>query len=339
MNKSAKYAINGALLGAIVNSALNALRQNNNSENSEFDWESFFGAMLKGGAIGGVGGFVIGAIRDNEMSKTLLATGGTIGFINSILENYSDAEDWLPKKAHRIQQILYKEYEKCLSEYPSISGSQIRGTAIQNSDIDIQIRFNKKAGGIREIRETLEGFLKTKYEDDESVNVRSQEHSIGLLFEKGRIDIVPMREIENGQGDTYIYSQKNDSIKKTNAYKQFTHLTLTDKQKQIIRLLKGWKSNNDLRLPSTIIEHIIQRMFKDESVPRGLDKALLFSIEYLGNNIKSIRIVDPANTNNIISDSITENEKSTIQNFCNMMLNEIGYDERNILDFFHLSDS
>ena len=339
MNKTIKYAKNGALIIGIGNAILNAYNQlNNQDENSQFDWEECLKSFGKGALIGGAGGLAIGAVKDNEMTKILMATGGTAGFIKEVLNNYTDNDLSLPKKAQKIQKKIHNEFKEYLSEYPSINGSVVKGTAIQNSDIDIQVKFNRNADSIENIRNNIEDYFNESFYDRNLKKVRSQNHSIGLVFDlKGedkRIDIVPMREIENGKGDTYLYSTKNSSIKKTNTQKQISKLKFTEKQKHIIKLLKGWKIDNDLYFPSVLIEHLVKITFIGNSVPHDTDKALLFTIEFIANNITQIRIVDPANTNNIISDCLTNTEKEELQNFCFKMLNEIDKDKRNIIDYF-----
>lgn len=341
MNKAVKYTINGALIGGIGNAILNALKQIFKEEESKpFNWDETFNAFGRGALIGGASGLAFGAIRDSEMSKTLIAFGGTTGVIKEALNSYTDDNLTLPQKAKTIQKKLHNEFKEYLSEYPSINGSIIKGTAIQNSDIDIQLKFNKSADKIENIRNNVEDYLNEKFYDRNLVRVRSQNHSVGLVFniqgEEKRIDIVPMREIENGKGDTYLFSTNNNSIRKTNTQKQNCKLKFTEKQTQIIKLLKGWKLDNDLRFPSVLIEHIVKRAFVESSVPRGIDKGLLFVIEYIANNITAIRIVDPANTNNIISDCLSKTEKEQLQDFCFKMLEEISKDERNILDYFNI---
>ncbi|MBK8722299.1 MAG: hypothetical protein IPL95_08530 [Saprospiraceae bacterium] len=341
MNKTIKYATNGALIFGIGNALLNSFKQLNNQEKTNsFNWSELLRAFGKGALLGGAGGLAIGAIKDNDMTNILMATGGTAGFVKEALNNYTDNDLSLPKKAEKIQKKLYDEFNESLTEYPSINGSIIKGTAIQNSDIDIQLKFNKDADSIENIRNNVEYYLKDSFYDRNLIKVRSQNHSVGLVFdlkgEEKRIDIVPMREIENGKGDTYLYSTKNYSIKKTNTQKQISKLKFTEKQKQIIKLLKGWKIANDLNLPSVFIEHLVLRAFVNNSVPHGLDNALLFIIEYIANNITRIKIVDPGNTNNIISECLTIDEKEKLQNFCFSMLDEIVIDKKNIVDYFSI---
>lgn len=341
MNKTKKYAIDGAIIIGIGNAILNAIEQiNSDEENKPFNWSDLFIAFGKGVLLGGAGGLALGAMKDDEMTKTLMAVGGTTGFIKEALNNYTDDDVTLPQKAQRVQKKLHNEFSEYLSEYPSINGSIVKGTAIQNSDIDIQLKFNKSADKIENIRNIVEDYLNERFYDRNLVRVRSQNHSVGLVFnikgEERRIDIVPMREIENGKGDTYLYSINDNSIRKTNAQKQNSKLKFTEKQTQIIKLLKGWKLDNNLRFPSVLIEHIVKKVFLENSVPLAIDKALLFVIEYIANNITKMRIVDPANTNNIISDCLTYSEKEELQNFCFKMLDEIEKDEKNIIDYFTL---
>lgn len=340
MNKTIKYAVNGALIFGTINVLSSLVKQLNSCEEEKtIDWTKCFIALGRGVLIGSMGGFVIGTIRDNNMSKTLITVGGTVGFIKKSLEGYSDIDTTiLPQKIKNIQSKINNEFGEDLSEYPSVSGSSKKGIAINTSDVDVQVKFNRNTESIKNIRGLLESYLNESFYDRNLIKVRSQNYSIGLIYdikgEEKRIDIVPMREVGNGKGDTYLYSIKNDSIKKTNTKKQLEKLKLSEKQKHIIKLLKGWKVDNNLKFPSVFLEHIVNRAFKEKVVPYRIDKALFFLIEYIANNITQIKIVDPANTNNIISEVLSYNDKIYLKDFCNKMLNEIDKDERNIIDYF-----
>lgn len=339
MNKSIKYSINGALLGGTFNAILNALIQYSETNDDEFDWNNFLKSFATGALVGGATGFIVGAIRDNKMNNVLVYAGGAAGVLKQTLERHNAySNEYLLCKAQEIQANLDKEFGLYLSEYPLIQGSHEKGTAISDSDIDIHIKLNKNFGTIGEVRGYIEDYFKHEYKDAQLIRVRSQEWSIGLFFsingEEKRIDIVPMREVENGKGDTFIYSKKQDSIKKTNANRQRAVLTFTAKQKNIIKLLKGWKKENGLKISSTYIELLVKRAFNEIAIPRGIDKTLLVIIEYIANNITTLRIVDPANTNNVISENLTRIEKIEIQDFCIKMLDDIRKDNRNILDYF-----
>lgn len=344
MNKAIKYTINGALIFGTINALSSLVKQlNSNEEEKVIDWSKCFRGFGRGAFIGGAGGFVMGTIRDNNMTKMLITAGGTAGFIKKSLNIYSDTDTILPKKIKNIQYKINNEFGEYLSEYPSVNGSLKKGTAIHSSDVDIQVKFNRDTESIKNIRSEVESYLNKEFYDRNLIEVRSQNHSVGLIYDikgtKKRIDIVPMREVENGKGDAYIYSTKNNSIKKTNAKKQLGKLKLTEKQKQIIRLLKGWKIDNNLKFPSIFIEHVVNRAFKENYIPRTIDKALLFVIEYISNNITHIKIIDPANTNNIISETLSYSDKVYLRDFCYEMINDVNKDKRNIIDYFKHQNS
>lgn len=340
MNKSVKYAANGAMIFGVINGLINAFKQLNDDD-KPFDWVACLKAAGKGAAVGGLGGFAVGSLKDDEMADLLMVAGGASGLLTKALDNYMDDDTSLQTKAQEIQSIINNEFGTLLSEYPSIGGSIVKDTNINSSDIDIHVRFNKNSGKIDNMIDILEAFFREKFDDKQLSKVRRQNYSIGLVFningEEERIDIVPMREIENGKGDTYIYSTKGNGIRKTNAQIQRETLKFTEKEKRIIKLLKGWKVGNGLRFPSILIEYIVKRAFSEKNAPRGIDKTLFFVIEFIANNITSMRVVDPANSNNVISDSLSYDEKIEIQSFCREMLADVSKDQRNILDYFDIA--
>ncbi|MNS48158.1 hypothetical protein D3C72_807180 [compost metagenome] len=57
-------------------------------------------------------------------------------------------------------------------------------------------------------------------------------------------------------------------------------------------------------------------------------------IYFIARNIEFIRIVDAANSNNIISNTLTSDEKRSISCFCFKMLDDMRADKRNTIDYF-----
>lgn len=335
MNKSIKYAMNGALILGSLNIAIELVTKQRNNINSN----SLLKAFKKGFFVGSIGGFIIGSLKDIEMTESLSKAGGSTGFIKKVLNKYSkDNNSRLLNKARDIQKIINDSYADKLLEYPSIKGSTIEGTSTHTSDIDIQVKFRKKAGRIRDLKYDLEKYLFEKYEDIELRKIRTQNYSTGIIYDlkesEGRIDVVAMRECQNEKGDLYIHSSKNDNIKKTNP--QTSVLNINEKQKNIIKLLKGWKEDNKLNFPSILIKHIVYRAFFNKSIPNKIDKALFYVFNFITNNITRIKIIDPANSNNIISNTIDYNDKVYLRDFCRKILRDISYDERNIVDYFKL---
>jgi predicted nucleotidyltransferase len=343
MNKATKYTINLAIAGAVGNALLNIFSQRNKNTNTKIDWERVLIASGKGALWGGAAGLVIGALEDEKLDEALHVAGGTSAFLYQTLESYENYDTTLENKANKIQMLLYQKFKYLLVAPPKISGSKYRGTSIAGSDIDIQVKFKRNAGSIDEVRNLIEDFFTEKFEDARLIKVRSQPCSIGLLFrmygKECRIDIVPMRAVGNSKGDAFLCVKENsifrkDTITKTNSGLQSKSLKFTDKQRRIIKLLKGWKKLNDIELPSIYIELIVKRACDKITLPKGLLRSVLSVVEYIGNNVRTIRIIDPANSNNIISEYLTPNEKISIQKYCYKMIKDIKEDERNIVEYF-----
>ena len=344
MNKALKYATNGVLIFGIGNATINIFQQlNNPNSNQKFDWLKFFKAFGNGAVVGGTGGFAIGLIRDNKMSKNIASVGNVPKYLNKTLNYYKDDNTLLLEKAEQIQNKLDSKFKKELANYPNLNGSITKDTSIYGSDIDIQIPFKRNSGSIENVYNSVSDFIFDEFEDAKLVGIRKQKHSIGLEFnienEIKRIDVVPLREVDNNSGDTYLYVNntgffERPTYKKTNYLKQSKTLQFSAKEKKIIRLLKVWKVENNLKLKSIHIEFLVKKAFEKKQIPYGIEKCLLETISFLAENIMFIKIIDPANTNNIISNSLTYKEKESISEFCYKMIENLTKDQRNIIDYF-----
>jgi predicted nucleotidyltransferase len=346
MKKSIKYGTGGALLCGTGNALLNAINQMNSNE--EFDWGRFFKAFGKGVLFGGAAGFTFGAYRDKKMSKVLSETAGVSGYLNYKLRACRDesAKDTLDK-ANQVREGLHKKFGKQLAEYPTLHGSAVKGLSIEGSDVDVQVAFKQNSGSIANVYDMVNVFCAEEYNDKSLKSVRSQKHSVGLSFninnKDQRIDVVPLRQVNNGTGDTYLYVGNTSffgspTYKKTNPKKQLSAFKFTLKQKKIIKLLKAWKIENSISIKSMHLEYLVHKAFTGTKMPVAIDKCLLEVIKFIGNNITTLRFVDPGNSNNIISNTLTSLQKVNIRDYCFEMLDNIYKDERNIMDYFVIQD-
>ncbi len=344
MNKALKYATNGALIFGIGNAAINVFQQlNNQNSNQKFDWLKLLKAFENGVLVGGTGGFAIGLIRDNKMSKVITSVENVSKYLTKTLNYYKDDNKLLLEKAEKVRKKLDYKFNKELANYPNLNGSITKDTSIYGSDIDIQIPFKRDFGSIENVYYTVSDFIFDEFQDTKLVGIREQKHSIGLEFNIGneikRIDVIPLRQIDNNSGDTYLYVNntgffEKPTYKKTNYLKQLKKMQFSTNEKKIIRLLKVWKVENNLKLKSIHIEFLVKKAFEKKPIPYGIEKCLLETINFLAENIMLVKIIDPANTNNIISNSLTFKEKESISEFCYKMIENITQDERNIIDYF-----
>jgi len=347
MNKAKTYAQTGALTFGIGNALVNALNQLK-TPNNKFDWGQLAFAAGKGALFGGAGGFVLGSIRDNQMSQVFSKFGNVPNYLHKSLGYYKDDNALLLSKAEQVKSKLSQKFKNDLAITPKFHGSIAKGTSISGSDIDIQLEFKKDSGTLADVYYSVSDFIFDEFKDTNLESVREQKHSIGMEFKlKGeikRIDIVPVRQIENGNNDTSLFVNKTGffekpSYKKTNSPKQLSSLKFNYREKRIIKLLKVWKTENNLRIKSIHLEWLAKKAFEQKSISNNIEKALSDVVYFIATNIEYMRIVDPANSNNIISNSLTSKEKSTISQFCFKMIEDIKMDKRNIIDYFPCLES
>lgn len=341
LNKAAKYGTTSALAFGAGNALVNVLNQNKSGK--PFDWNIFLKAFAKGFLIGGATGFAFGYLLDSKMTTIFEKTEDLSGYLNKKLRTCTNDPSAILKKANNLRWQLYNNFGDYLTEYPTLQGSATKGTAIEGSDIDVQISFKRNIGTIENVYDIVNEFCAGDYADNAVKSIRSQKHSIGILYQikdkVKRIDVVPLRELNNGSGDAYLYV-RNDSFfgnpgyKKTNAKKQLSIFKFTAQQKRIIKLLKTWKIENNLSIKSIFIEYLVKKAFERNRMPTDISECLLEVVKFIGDNITTIRFVDPANTNNIISDSLTYLQKVNTQRYCYEMLDNVAYDQRNIIDYF-----
>lgn len=175
MNKALKYATNGALIFGIGNAAINVFQQlNNQNSNQKFDWLKLLKAFENGVLVGGTGGFAIGLIRDNKMSKVITSVENVSKYLTKTLNYYKDDNKLLLEKAEKVRKKLDYKFNKELANYPNLNGSITKDTSIYGSDIDIQIPFKRDFGSIENVYYTVSDFIFDEFQDTKLVGIRSK---------------------------------------------------------------------------------------------------------------------------------------------------------------------
>lgn len=356
MNRKTKYAINGAIGGTLVAAIINALKQHNRmQENPElkFDWGELLKASGKGALIGGGGGFVVGAIVDevNANTKAINTDAYLSSFSSAVqADKNSSSYKWSERKCDQVIKFLEKEFAAELSDVPFQWGSNAKGTAIEGkSDFDIMVRFHRNSFTMQEMYYTVLDTFKENFYDPAIVEVLDQKKSIGLVFnfrdEKVRIDVVPMRDIDfnprNTASNLFVNNKglfSKPSITKTNIPLQAS-LPLTPTQKKLIIMLKKWKADNDVPISSYMIQLLVVKAYEKNrnSIPRKLTHKLMLVLDFIAENINTIRLISPENTNNIVSD-ISISDKETIRKKALKVVEEYEYHPNTIQSFFILED-
>ena len=195
------------------------------------------------------------------------------------------------------------------------SGSRAKGTAISlASDVDYLVSLtsncNANNGGLKSIYDSLHTFLNTNYSP-----VRKQNVSFRIKIGALEVDITPARKHSGNTNDHWLYVSKQDTWKQTNIQKHITDISNSGTQNEI-KLLKIWRELNKLDFPSIYLEYMTINILsgKSKDATRLADN-FWFVLQELSkdiNNPLNSRIVDPANSANILSDFLNATEKKAI---------------------------
>ncbi|MBI5677276.1 MAG: nucleotidyltransferase [Planctomycetes bacterium] len=190
----------------------------------------------------------------------------------------------------------------------SYSGSYAKETAIRGrTDVDIFISLKSDTTDtLKEIFDGLHGWIaKNGYP-----NARKQNVSVHVVHNSVEVDLVPAVHLGGNTGDHWLYVNKaNRERTKTNVDTHINYVRSSGRINEII-LTKIWRKNHNLDLPSFYLELAVIEALKYKR--SGLADNFLAVLDDLSTSFVSARCFDPANTNNIISDDLTDAEKKVI---------------------------
>jgi predicted nucleotidyltransferase len=188
------------------------------------------------------------------------------------------------------------------------SGSFAKGTANKSgTDIDLLISLSSNTTQpLKQIYESLSRWMTAKgyapKDQNVSINVRVNGHSV---------DLVPAKRQDIYGNDHSLYRRRADTWTKTNVV---THIGYVQQAGRLneTRILKLWRNQKALDFPSFYLElTVINALAGQHSGSLSTNVWKVF--EYLRAAFPNARVVDPANTNNIISDDLTIAERAKIK--------------------------
>jgi hypothetical protein len=149
---------------------------------------------------------------------------------------------------------------------------------------------------------------------------RRQNVSLGIQYLGAKIDLVPGRVQEGYQNWHSLYKSKTASWTQTNVDLQIATVRNSSRAKEI-RAIKIWRNLHNLEFPSYYLELVVIEALKYQSVTTLADNVLK-ALSYISQSITYARIVDPGNTNNVISDDLTSSQKQTLSTMAAQSLRE-----------------
>jgi hypothetical protein len=188
------------------------------------------------------------------------------------------------------------------------SGSYAKGTANRSgTDLDLFISLSSETSeSLSDIHKTLVIALKAS-----GYQPRLQNVSIGIKVLGYAVDLVPGKRQNWLYNDHSLYKRRGDTWTKTDVSQHIEKVKASGRQAEI-RLTKLWRTQRGLEFPSFYLElAVIKALERAFLTPLADNIRTVFA--YLRDNILTARFVDPANTNNIISDDLTVAEKQAIR--------------------------
>ena len=259
-------------------------------------------------------------------------------YLNDLLKTYEVDNN----EKIEIREKYRKDVETCLRnafrficEKITIvyGGSLAKDTAISDSsDVDILCYLSSDCAlSVEEIYKealkalTLDGFiLKAK---NSAICVTG--HSKETPWDK-TIDVVPGKFIDNDEGDVFLWQNRSQKKLKTNPAKQINKIKNSN-SKDLIKLIKIYRACRGFELKSFYLEiFCIDVVEKEFGVGDDLlDKLVKFSRHY--NDFDSIKIYDPANSANDLSDIHTQYEFEIIKERLKELFEIVSTDNKNAI--------
>jgi hypothetical protein len=187
------------------------------------------------------------------------------------------------------------------------SGSFAKGTGNRRgTDIDLFLSLSSNTPDtLSQVRNSLGTCL-----NQHGYQFRDQNVSLGIVVAGYQVDLVPGTRQSQYGGDHSLFRRKANTWTKTNIQ---THINLVRGSGRTaeIRVLKLWRDQKGLDFPSIYLELAIIEALRGKPLGR-LSENVADALRFFESSLVSKRIIDPANTNNVISDDLSVSDKQKV---------------------------
>jgi hypothetical protein len=195
------------------------------------------------------------------------------------------------------------------------SGSFAKGTA-NHSGTDIDLFISLKSDTTNTLKEIYTSLFNTM--KGNGYSPKQQNVSINVRVGSYDVDLVPAKHQGGNSQDHSLYRRRADTWTQTNVSR---HIAAVQQGGRIdeSRILKLWRDQKGLDFPSFYLE---LSAINALSGARGtLSQNVWKALEYLRDSFSNARVIDPANTNNIISDDLSATGRAAIASEARKALN------------------
>lgn len=264
---------------------------------------------------------------------------GTSDFFNDLLFQLRPSATELQRARKHRDEVQRRLALEGVVEFIN-TGSYIKGTAIRPfNDIDLFVGLDPGTYAKQKDRILTRLAWQLRFSYPASW-VRIQEHSVGVAFATGvRVDVVPgFADVEDEC--YYIRNRITKEWVATNPHlhKDFFNTRQTEdaRYRDVIRLVKHWKSHRRIRWGSYLMDLLVSLRLDEEGMPDGRDVALhaffswlteqnwenevyCFTDYYDDSDVGDIKdapliILDPANPASNVARSVTHEDLKELVN-------------------------
>lgn len=227
-------------------------------------------------------------------------------YLNKLVQSYAVNVTAAQAAGNKFYPVLAKWGNGYLNK-AEFSGSLAKGTAISvSTDADIFLSLSSTTPGtLADMYNSLCNAVSLA-----GYPVRKQDVSVGTTVDGYSIDLVPARRQSQYGNEHSLYRNKTGSWTKTDVHAHVSYVSGSNRIDEI-RLLKLWRTRHTLRFPSFYLE--LATINALHSARYGeLTTNVWRVFKYLESHIETTKLIDPANTNNVVSDDCTVAEKRAI---------------------------
>jgi predicted nucleotidyltransferase len=237
-----------------------------------------------------------------------------------------------PRLLHRLRPLLRRWTLAPHIESIALSGSHAKSTALRTSDVDIRISLSPDTPGpLAGIHSSLAAHFRDHLPLTRNVSIR-------IILDEHSLDLVPARRRPNSTHHTLWQSRYNTWLQ-TDFAAQTRHVLYSGLLPDILAL-KIWRRAHALHFPAFLLELAVIRALREKKSDvstaklasalgegegeggegAGIAARLKEVLNYLATGFPTARLLDPANSNNIVSGLLTPAEKLRIATAAQMSL-------------------
>lgn len=232
-------------------------------------------------------------------------------YLESILEKYNLTEgDVANLKARRAHiESVFQSVLRPKIETVYYSGSYAKGTAVKPEfDLDVCLYFKHDSfGNLREMHSAVLQVLKAEY-----ANVVSQTVSIHVDLGGTGIDVVPARSFSDGTGTANLFVTTTGGSLQTNIPLHKDYITKSH-ARPTIKLMKIWRHLHQIHFKSFALELLVIKALENAPSDASLDAHFQKTLGFAASEATRVRLLDPANSNNVVSDLVADSDKANLQ--------------------------